>query len=93
MPETSSSELEHGNDALAKAYDDVAYTSHPDTSSHPDRLAAIATLLGLDVAPFATCRVLELACGDGANVVPIASTLPNATFVGFDFAERPIARA
>ena len=50
-------------------------------------------LLGIDVAPVATCRVLELACGDGANLVPIAATLPAATFVGFDFAARPIARA
>ena len=86
-------EPHHDGEALAKAYDDVAYTSYPDPVSHPDRLATVATLMGLDVAPVATCRVLELACGDGANLVPIASTLPNATFVGFDFAANPIARA
>ena len=93
MPETSSTELERDNEALVKAYNDLAYTSYPDATSHPDRLATIGTLLGLDVAPVATCRVLELACGDGTNLVPIAATLPGATFVGFDFAERPIARA
>jgi SAM-dependent methyltransferase len=37
--------------------------------------------------------VLELACGDGSNLVPIAATLPNASFVGFDFAAQPVARA
>jgi SAM-dependent methyltransferase len=37
--------------------------------------------------------VLEFACGDGANLMPIAETLPHASFVGFDFAPRPIARA
>ena len=81
------------DDPLVRSYNDVPYTSSPDPARHPDRLATVATLLGLDVAPVATCRVLELACGDGANLVPIASTLPAATFVGFDFAARPIARA
>lgn len=81
------------DDALVRSYNDVPYTSSPDPARHPDRLATVATLLGLDVAPVATCRVLELACGDGANLVPIASTLPAATFVGFDIAARPIARA
>ena len=80
-------------DALLTGYNDVPYTSAPDPARHPERLATLGTLLGLDVAPLATCRVLELACGDGANLVPIASTLPGATFVGFDFAAAPIARA
>jgi SAM-dependent methyltransferase len=85
--------FEFGHDALVKSYNDVPYTSIPDPARHPDRLATIGTLLGLDVAPVATCRVLEFACGDGANLIPMAATLPNATFVGFDFAARPIARA
>ncbi len=93
MSDTSAPALEPGNDALVKSYNDVPYTSFPDTARHPDRLATIGTLLGLGVAPIATCRVLEFACGDGANLVPIASTLPNATFVGFDFAARAISRA
>ncbi len=78
---------------MVKAYNDVAYTSPPDAARHPDRLATIATLLGMEVAPVATSRILELACGDGINLVPIASSLPDATFVGFDFAAKPIARA
>ncbi len=81
------------DEALVKAYNDVAYTSFPNTASHPHRLATIATLLGLDAAPVATCRVLEMACGDGTNLVPMAAAMPNATFVGFDFAARPVAHA
>jgi SAM-dependent methyltransferase len=65
----------------------------PSPARHPERLATIGTLLGIDVAPIARCRVLELACGDGANLVPIAAALPGATFVGLDHAARPIARA
>ena len=93
MSDTPLHEAGQDPEALVKAYNDVAYTSHPDSVSHPDHLATVATLLGLDVAPVATCRVLELACGDGTNLVPVAAALPNATFVGVDFAARPVARA
>jgi SAM-dependent methyltransferase len=81
------------DDPLVRSYNDVPYMSSPDPARHPDRLATLGTLLGLDIAPVATSRVLELACGDGANLIPIAATLPDATFVGFDFAPAPIARA
>ncbi len=80
-------------DALANSYNDVPYTSSPDPARHPDRLATTGILFGLDVAPVDTCRVLEFACGDGSNLVPMAALLPNASFVGFDFAAQPIARA
>ena len=85
--------LDPQHDPLSRAYNDVPYVSAPDPARHPDRLATIGTLLGLDVAPISSCRVLEFACGDGSNLVPIAATLPNASFVGFDFAARPLARA
>ena len=74
------------DDTLVRSYNDVPYTSHriPRATLTGSRRSARCS--GLDVAPVATCRVLELACGDGANLVPIAATLPAATFVGFDFA-------
>lgn len=93
MSDPPSPAREPANDELVDGYNDVPYTSFPNPAHHPDRLATIGTLLGLDVAPVATCRVLEFACGNGSNLVPIASTLPNANFVGFDFAAQPIARA
>ena len=93
MADTPLTAPQPGSDALVKSYNDVPYTSAPDAARHPDRLATIGTLLGLDVAPLASCRVLEFACGDGSNLVPIASTLPNASFVGFDFAAQPVSRA
>lgn len=80
-------------DPLVQSYNDVPYTSAPDPARHPDRLATIGTLMGVDVAPVATARVLEVGCGDGVNLVAIAATLPDATFVGFDFAAEPVARA
>lgn len=93
MPDPTGTAPEPAHDSLVRSYNDVPYTSSPDAARHPDRLATIGTLLGLDVAPTGTCRVLEFACGDGANLVPMAATLPDATFVGFDFAARPIATA
>jgi SAM-dependent methyltransferase len=75
---------------LARAYNDIAYTSYPNFASHPDHLASVATLFGLDVAPVASSRVLELACGDGINLLPAAAALPRANFVGVDIAARPL---
>jgi SAM-dependent methyltransferase len=93
VPDAPATAIASGTEALVRSYNDVPYTSSPSPSRHPDRLATIGTLLGLDVAPIATARVLELACGDGSNLVAIAATLPAATFTGFDFAAVPIARA
>jgi Predicted methyltransferase regulatory domain/Methyltransferase domain len=36
--------------------------------------------------------VLELGCGDGGNLVPMAVALPGARFLGIDASERAIAR-
>jgi SAM-dependent methyltransferase len=61
--------------------------------THPDHLATIATLLGGAPAPPATCRVLELGCGSGGNLLPMAIALPGARLVGLDAALAAIAEA
>jgi SAM-dependent methyltransferase len=53
-------------------------------------MATIGRLLGLTPPDVRRCRVLELACGDGGNLIPMALTLPDAQFYGFDLAEEPI---
>ncbi len=80
-------------DRLLDAYEEVAYVGRANRMSHPDRMATIATLLGMNPAPPSSCRVLEVACGDGGNLVPMAASLPGSHFVGFDFAPTGIARA
>src|SRR4051794_20367146 len=69
------------------AYDAVVYPSlcHPQT--HPDRLAVAANLFGLESAPPENSRVLEIGCGDGSNLLPLAVAFPQTRFVGFDLAE------
>ena len=74
-------------------YDAFAYPGHSYPNTHPDRLAVIATLHGLSPAPIERCRVLEVACGDGANIIPMAYAIPAGEFVGFDLARLPIERA
>lgn len=44
----------------------------------------MARLFGVPAASPATARVLELGCGTGANLLPMADAFPLATFVGVD---------
>ena len=74
-------------------YDRVPYPGHPFAQTHPDRLATVATLFGLRPAPPDACRGLELGCGDGGNLVPMAYGLPGSTFTGIDLSARAIERA
>jgi SAM-dependent methyltransferase len=77
---------------MPSLYNEVAYPGHPFAQTHPDRLSAIAALFGVPFAPVRTCRVLELGCGDGGNIIPMAAALPEAQFTGVDLAETPIAQ-
>ncbi len=52
----------------------------------------MAFLHGLPYAPVARCRVLELGCGDGGHLLPMAAELPGATFVGVDLSSVAIAK-
>lgn len=74
----------------ATSYDVVAYPSHPLPQTHPDRLAAIGILLGLSPAPVERCRVLELGCGEGGNIIPMGLSYPQSSFTGLDLAETAI---
>ena len=79
--------------AEASPYDAVLYPARAFVQTHPDRLATLATLFGLAPAPPAGCRVLELGCGAGGNLLPMAVGLPGSTFVGIDTSHRAIERA
>ncbi|MAS37246.1 MAG: hypothetical protein CL610_24815 [Anaerolineaceae bacterium] len=74
-------------------YDDVPYPDLCYPYTHPGRIAAIATLLGLQPAPVENCRVLEIGCAGGGNLIPMAYGLPNSTFTGIDNSARQIKAA
>src|SRR5271157_3391796 len=71
-------------------YDLVDYPSYTHPQTHPDRLRVVGSLFGLEPAAVDKCRVLELGCGNGSNLVPMAEELPNSEFVGIDLASRPV---
>ena len=75
------------------SYDEVPYPSLAHVQCHPDSLAALGILSGLKPAPLANCRVLEVGCATGANLLPMALSLPGASFVGFDYSARQIEAA
>jgi methyltransferase-like protein/protein-L-isoaspartate O-methyltransferase len=72
-------------------YDEVLYETTVRFEMHPDRLATVARLAGLDAAPVERCRYLEIGCGNASNVAALAYLLPQSRFVGVDLAEVPIA--
>ena len=72
------------------AYDRVPYPSVSQHRTHPDHLAVLALLHGLETAPPERCRVLELGCADGGNLLPMALEMPQSRFVGIDLSPRQI---
>jgi methyltransferase-like protein/cyclopropane fatty-acyl-phospholipid synthase-like methyltransferase len=73
-------------------YDKNAYPGFPYAQTHPDRLATLGRLYGMEVASVENCRVLELGCGEGRNLSPMAMQLPGSHFLGIDLAGTAIAR-
>jgi SAM-dependent methyltransferase len=74
-------------------YDEIPYSSFPHSLSHPEQLATVAFLHGLDPPPLAGCRVLEIGCGAGANLLGMACGLPGARLLGIDLAPGAIEQA
>lgn len=78
---------------MSSAYDEIEYVSRPFRQTHPDRLAAIARLFGVNAPNPASARILDIGCGEGGNIIPMALAMPDARFLGFDLAAAPVARA
>lgn len=72
------------------SYDEIPYVSHPFPQSHPERLATIGRLFGMFPKPVTECRVLELGCGNGGNLIPMAYSLPESEFIGVDLSKRHV---
>jgi SAM-dependent methyltransferase len=71
-------------------YDELPYASFPIEWTAPERLALASLLHGGPRPPLDTYTVLELGCGDGANLLPLAYYRRHATFVGVDGARSRI---
>src|SRR6478672_4783641 len=79
-----------GNGRIS-AYEEVLYPGGIFPQTHPDRLSTIGTLRGMRPASINCCRILELACSSGNNLIAMAANLPGSELVGVDLAKNPIA--
>ena len=77
-------------DTLRTSYDEVPYPSYPLPQTHPDHLATLATLMNLEPPDPKRCRVLELGCASGGNLIPLALASSDSQFVGVDLSAEQI---
>lgn len=75
------------------AYDRLPYTDRAYAETHPDRLAVVARLSGWEPPELGGARILELGCGRGGNLLPMAASLPGAALLGVDRSGRQIDEA
>ncbi len=85
-PSLSSSDL-RSMETTQASYERIPYRTQAWPSSQPSHLQTTARLMGLDIAPPEHCRMLELGCGDGGNLIPLAIAHPKSEFVGIDLAK------
>src|SRR5450755_1999859 len=78
--------------ALHESYEELPYPSSSFAQTHPDRLATLGRLFGLAPAPVDRCRILEMGCSAGGNLIPLAATLPHSEFVGIDFSATTVGK-
>lgn len=73
-------------------YDQFPYESATTRTTHPDQIGTIAFLFGLDPAPVARARVLEIGCGTGwlTNAIALSYGCPA---LGIDFNPVAVERA
>lgn len=69
---------------MTDTYDSVPYVSFAYACTHPDLLCALGRLFGLTPASPRRCRLLELGCASGGNLIPMAEQLPECEFIGID---------
>ena len=81
------------HDPLRARYDAIPYRHGAIPHSHPARIGVIARLFGMPAAAPDRCRVLELGCAEGMNLLPLAERLPLAKFTGVDVSTKQIATA
>ena len=77
---------------IKDTYDSVPYTSNPFAISSIFRLEAIAKMSGFAPAPHEKCRVLELGCSFGGNLMMSALCCPDSEFIGIDLSSEQIER-
>jgi len=74
------------------SYDQLPYQNCIVPQTHPDHLATLGILHGMTPPAPEKCRILELGCADGANLIAMAQALPQCELLGIDFSSVAIAQ-
>jgi SAM-dependent methyltransferase len=77
--------------SASSSYEEIPYEGYALFLTYPDHLAALARLFEVSAPEVENCRVLELGCARGDNLIPMACSLPSARFIGVDLSPRQIA--
>jgi len=77
--------------AAASSYDQIPYGFIAFPQTDPAHLGTIATLFGMTPPEPRHCRVLEIGCARGGNIIPLAQGSPNSQFLGIDLSAGQIA--
>lgn len=72
---------------------EISYGDRTFQDSHPGIIAALAHLKGLAPPAVDNCRVLELGCGTGFNLLAMSQSIPGGRFTGVDYSQAHIQRA
>jgi len=73
------------------SYDVTPYPYLSYSETHPDLLAALATVMGMTPKPVSQCRMLDIGGASGGNLLPLAQAIPGGEFVVVDYSARQIA--
>jgi methyltransferase-like protein/protein-L-isoaspartate O-methyltransferase len=74
-------------------YDQLPYSDCPIKVSRPDNLYRIGRLFHLQPQSPANCKVLEIGCAGGGNLIPLAYYWPESKFVGVELSRHQAAQA
>jgi trans-aconitate methyltransferase len=77
----------------ATIFDEYPYPGLPIPATYPPQLALSSRIHGGPYPPSERFRLLELGCGDGGNLLPLAFYHPDCEFVGFDYAPTALKAA
>lgn len=78
---------------IADAYDSMPYPSKFFMLTGPNHLSSLGRLHGIETKAPERCRVLELGCGNGSNLLSHAYNLEESEFVGIDISPEQIREA
>ncbi len=93
MKSDNLAEIKLKNKSIQASYDELPYFYHVSEGVHPTNLSMIGQLHGLSTPDPHNCRVLELACGRGVNIISIANSLPNSECFGIELSEQHLEGA